>query len=138
MSSFTNTVKTEWLEGNPRDMRLIEEVIFIDKTEFHWIAPANSIIDGASIPAILWSIIGSPFVGLYRRASVIHDVYCVNKILPHELVHQMFFDAMIEDGVDEAQAQAMYIAVSQFGPKWDIEGNDLEVEEPPEDYEIGW
>ena len=115
---FSNSVKVEWIEEHPREMRLLETVVYTDQTGQDWIAPAGSIIDGASIPRFFWRATGSPFVGLYRRSSVIHDVYCVTKSRPHKDVHRMFLDAMEEDGVPKWKRKLMYSAVKHFGPKW--------------------
>lgn len=115
---FCGDVVTEWIATEPRLMRLREEFSFIDGKGKKWTAPADSIIDGASIPRICWFIISSPFVGHYRRASVIHDVYCVTKSEPHKEVHKMFYNAMIADGVSKRKAKAMYYAVKVGGPKW--------------------
>jgi hypothetical protein len=32
-----------------------------------WVAPANAVVDGASIPKFAWSIIGEPFEGQYVK-----------------------------------------------------------------------
>ncbi len=116
-AKFTNTVKVEWLEDG-RFMRLLETVDFIDSQGKRWTARKGSVIDGASIPRFAWRVIGSPFVGKYRRASVIHDVYCVNRSQPAQAVHDMFREAMLADGVSKTKAFAMYQAVDKFGPRW--------------------
>jgi len=115
---FSNTVKTEWLDGNKREMRLLEEVFFDDGKGGIWTAESGDIIDGASIPKFLWHIVGSPFVGKYRRASVLHDVYCKNKKVNSAAVHRMFCDAMCCDDVTETKAKLMYNAVRWFGPRF--------------------
>lgn len=125
MSFFTNIVKVAWPEGEHRKMILLEDVSFIDDNGKEWTAPAGSEIDGASIPRFFWRVIGSPFVGKYRRASVIHDVYCVTRTEPYKAVHQMFYEAMKCDGVSKAKRVSMYNAVAGFGPKWDGQGNDF-------------
>jgi len=127
---FDNTVKVEWPEGEERLMRLTESVTFTDKNGKDWTAGIGNQINGANIPSVFWSIIGSPFIGFFRRASVLHDVYCMLKSEPHEMVHQMFYEAMLEDGTAPILAEKMYLAVAIFGPKWDMDGNELEVIEP--------
>ena len=72
---------------------------------------------------------GSPFVGKYRRASVIHDVACVERTQPHKLVHYAFYEAMLCDRVPTSKAKLMYVTVRDLGPKWDENGKDL----PPDD-----
>ena len=115
---FTNTVKVEWLPDDPRKMRLLEDVVFISDQGVQFCALKGDIIDGASIPRFFWRLVGSPFVGKYRRATVLHDVYCENKIWGHKQIHKMFYDAMIDDGVSKTKAKIMYRAVKMFGPKW--------------------
>ena len=124
---FDNTIKTEWLADDPRKMRLLDDINFIDPSGKEWHAPAGSIVDGASIPRFFWRVIGSPFVGRYRRATVIHDVYCVTRSEPHEAVHNMFLEAMLDDGVSGIKANLMFDAVFNHGPKWDKDGKDLTI-----------
>ena len=83
-----------------------------------WKAKRESVVDGASIPPPFWPIIGSPLVGLYRDASVLHDVACDEKNRPWEEVHLMFYHAMRCSGVSIAKAKTMYWAVYHFGPRW--------------------
>lgn len=123
MAEFIGEVRTEWLRhaGVDRKMKLVEDFAFIDDNNIRWDAPAGSIVDGASIPELLWSsLLGTPYVGDYRRATVLHDVACQERTRPHKDVHRMFYDAMRKDGVSEGKAQQMYTAVRLFGPKWTI------------------
>jgi Protein of unknown function (DUF1353) len=118
---FEGQVNAIWLRhaGQDRDMQLTADFAFIDSRGVRWGAPAGRIINGASIPEILWSsVIGTPYVGDFRRASVVHDVACEDKTRPYEVVHYMLYEAMRCDGVSEEQAVLMYTAVRLFGPKW--------------------
>lgn len=118
MAHFIGEVLSRWLPNEKRKIELLAPVIFIDDKNNEWLAPKGSIVDGASIPRIFWLFIGSPFIGKYRRASVVHDVYCVTKSKPHNEVHKMFYDALIVDGVSKFKARLMYRAVKLGGPKW--------------------
>lgn len=121
MAKFEGEVRTEWLhhEGADRKMKLLEEFAFVDDNGVRWVAPVGSVVDGASIPEILWNAAtGTPFVGDYRRATVLHDVACQERTRTSADVHRMFFDAMITDGVAYLRATKMYTAVRLFGPHW--------------------
>jgi hypothetical protein len=59
-----------------RRVQLVEDFGFIDQADARWDVPKGAIVDGASIPQPLWSIIGGPFEGRYRDASIVHDWYC--------------------------------------------------------------
>jgi hypothetical protein len=117
---FIGEVFTCWLPREPRKMKLTQDFSFMDKHNVLWTAPAGAIIDGASIPRFFWRVIGSPFFGHYRRASVIHDVYCVSKERPHKQVHRMFYEAIRADGVSKTKAKAMYFALKLGAPRWNI------------------
>ena len=130
--SFTGRVVVEWLAGqNPeRDMRIVEPFSYTDPKGKKWSVPVGSVINGASIPPSLWSLVGSPYTGNYRRASVIHDYYCGTKSETWQDVHRMFYYAMIAGGVDTIQAKVFYAAVYGGGPRWkaivskNLEGNE--------------
>lgn len=115
---FIGRVLTHWLALESRKMLLVETFSFVDENGVKWTAPSGSIIDGASIPRFFWYFIGSPFNGHYRRASVIHDVYCVTKSKPYKEVHRMFYHAIRADGVSKRKAKAMYLALKIGAPKW--------------------
>src|SRR5262245_1799563 len=59
---------TKW---NPdgRTMTLLTELRYTDPKGEVWVAPIGSVVDGASIPRYLWSMLGGPFEGKIGRAS---------------------------------------------------------------------
>jgi len=116
---YIGTVKSEWLPDG-RKMRILELFTYIDPKGIDWQAPAGSIVDGASIPRVAWPIIGGPFEGKYRDASVIHDVACVEQARSWEDTHMAFYTAMRASGVSYSKASLMYCAVYHLGPRWPI------------------
>jgi hypothetical protein len=114
---FVGEVEAKW-SNDGRQMVLLKPLVYIDPAEGNWIAPKGATVDGASIPKFAWSIIGGPFEGKYRNASVIHDVACDEKRRPWELVHLTFYYAMRASDVNPVLAQIMYAAVYYFGPSW--------------------
>jgi len=114
---YIGRVRAEWLE-NGRDMRLLEPFAYIDPRGAKWNAPSGAVVNGASIPQSAWSMIGGPFEGKYREASVIHDVACAQRNRDWKSVHMTFFTAMRASGVSEIRAKIMYAAVYHFGPRW--------------------
>jgi hypothetical protein len=111
---FENKVVGEWLveKGPDRNIRLSINFYYHDPSGKSWPAPKGSVVDGATIPKPLWNIwIGPPFIGNYRRASVVHDVACDfrEKICPSsEIAHRMFYDACLCGGVSKIKADVMY------------------------------
>lgn len=116
--SYEGTVKTEWLPNG--QMRLLENFVYTDPDGNRWSAPKGAMVNGASIPPTFWSILGSPYTGKYRAASVIHDVACIEKKQPSDKVHLAFYYAMRASGVPDVQAKIMYAAVYNFGPRWQM------------------
>lgn len=103
-----------------RRMELTEQAQYHDPNGTVWVAPKGAVIDGASIPQAAWPIIGGPFEGKYRTASVFHDVACVERKKPWQDTARMFYNAMRASGVDEVKAKAMFGAVYHFGPRWTL------------------
>lgn len=114
---FEGDVVAVW-DGNGRNMTLREDFAYLDPQGRRWSAPAGSVVDGASIPRLFWTLIGGPFEGKYRNASVVHDVGCVEMRQTWQDVHRMFYEACRCAGVEESQAKVMYYAVYHFGPRW--------------------
>jgi hypothetical protein len=120
--AFIGRVVVEWMieDDADRKMRLVEEFAFRDGEGKVWHVPAGSEIDGASIPSSLYSVIGPPFVGDYRRASVVHDHYCRTRTESWKDVHRMFYDGIVAGGVPRIVAKVMYAAVMGWGPRWEV------------------
>ena len=117
---FIGDVITKWLVevGEDRRMEVLNEFSYEDPAKKTWTTPAGWEVDGASIPRALWSIVGSPFTGDYRRASVVHDYYCDVRTEPYEAVHLMFYSACRADDVSAMKANMLYYGVIVGGPTW--------------------
>lgn len=108
----------QWLQspdGKHRDMKVLSAVSFRSASGKEWTVPAGTVINGASIPRALWTFTGSPYVGTYRRASVIHDHYCDIRTELQRDVHLMFKEGMRADGASWLEANSKYLAVKVAG-----------------------
>ncbi len=114
---YSGPIETRW-EDDGRNMVLLNELRYTDPYGEVWIAPAGSRVDGASVPRAFWGLIGGPFEGKYRNASVLHDVaYDEQKRSPEE-TDRMFYNAMRCSGVGVATAKTMYYALRRHGRHW--------------------
>ena len=127
---FLGTPNATWLPSG-RDMKLLSDFVFIDSRGRSWIAEKDRVVNGASIPQFLWSIVGGPYEGKYRYASIVHDAECERMNSPSSDVHRMFYDACRAGGVSEREAKYLYWAVANYGPSWSIETVQT-VSAPPE------
>lgn len=123
---FIGEVRTRWLigEDGDRDMELMRTFKFKDSDGKVWTAPRGTIINGASIPAALWTF-GPPYIGGYRFASVVHDHYCVTQTETWQATHFMFYEACRAGGVGLLKSKAMYAAVYIGGPRWKMKKRGL-------------
>jgi Protein of unknown function (DUF1353) len=114
---YSGYVEARW-ENDGRSMTLLSELRYTDPQGVVWIAPSGSQVDGASIPRSLWSLMGGPFEGKYRNASVLHDVAYEQKTRPWPECDRMFYNAMRCSGVSAVDAGMMYYALRKFGHHW--------------------
>jgi len=114
---FQGRVVLELMDDG-RNARLVEDFVYHDPNNLDWKAPKNPVVNGASIPRLFWTVIGGPFEGKYRNASVIHDVACEKQTRPWRATHEAFYKASRHAGTSEKLAKIMYAAVFHFGPRW--------------------
>lgn len=116
---FPDRPQLEWLDDG-REMSLLRKFVYIDQAQMEWTSPKDSVVDGASIPRILWSMVGGPYEGQYRNASIVHDTECDAKTHEWRAVHRMFYNASRAGGVGWIKANLMYAGVYYFGPRWKV------------------
>jgi len=114
---FDGDPVTKW-NADGRTMTLLTELRYTDPQGCVWVAPIGSVVDGASIPRYLWSVMGGPFEGKYRNASVLHDVAYGDHKRPWQDCDRMFYYAMRCSGVSAAEAKTMFYALYRFGHHW--------------------
>lgn len=116
---YSSLPETRW-NSDGRSMTLLNELRYTDPDGIVWIAPAGSEVDGASIPRSLWTLMGGPFEGRYRNASVLHDVAYEQKKRPWDVCDRMFYHAMRCSGVSAVEAGTMYYSLLKFGHHWKV------------------
>lgn len=99
-------------------MVLLNDLRYTDPYGEVWVAPAGSRVNGASIPRAFWTMIGGPFEGKYRNASVLHDVAYEQQTRPWQEVDRMFYNAMRCSGVGAVTAKTMYYTLVRHGRHW--------------------
>ena len=121
MAGFSANPQTEWLDDRSPDhtMSLLADFWFEDRAGRRWHAPLGSVINGASIPRALWTLVGSPYTGLYRRASIVHDVACelAGSVEERRAADRMFFEACRAGGCSIEEATILYAGV-RLGSAW--------------------
>jgi hypothetical protein len=130
--SYTGLPARIALLDDGRMAELLAPISYRDPDGLSWDVPEGSKLDGASIPRAFWTLIGGPFEGRYRDASIVHDRYCDDHRRAWKATHRMFHSAMRCSGVGALMAKLMYYAVYRFGPRWPDPGGQEVVAPAPE------
>jgi hypothetical protein len=123
---FSGEPITKWMtEANEPDrkMELLEDFWYRDPDWKEWRVPKGyNKMDGASIPRGLWVLVGSPYTGDYRRASIVHDYACdlaKGDSKKRREADCMFYHACRAGGCSAKEAAILYIGV-RIGAFWPI------------------
>ena len=110
---FSGNPCTEWLsdKGGDRDMRVIAPFWYRDPAGRRWDVPSGTVVNGASIPRTLWSSVGSPFTGNYRRAALVHDAAVGTLGAQRAEADTMFYFACLCGGCAVLQSKLLYAGV---------------------------
>lgn len=76
--------------------------------------PAGFEFDAASVPRVFWRLV-PPCMPWLLRASCGHDYLYANGLGTKKAADAHFFNALLEDGVGNVMAYAMYLAVKGGG-----------------------
>lgn len=119
---FSGDPQAVWLTEPKADrrMQLLDAFTFTDAAGRVWDAPKGHRVDGASIPRSLWTMVGSPYTGDYRRASILHDVNCDRH--PQDgpdrrAGDEMFYAACRAGGCGRLEAKLLFLGV-RLGSSW--------------------
>jgi hypothetical protein len=139
---FTGTPITEWIPNGKKPNRMMvlqADFSFKDANAKVWTARKHLQVDGASIPRPLWTVVGSPYTGPYRMASIVHDQMCVDHPLDgpeRKAADLMFREACIEGGCTPDEAMRLYLGV-RIGSSWssfsrfgEIDTSEIMTDEP--------
>ena len=118
LGKFSAPITVQLLDDG-RSIRVMQPITYTARCGRKWQVPVGAVSDGASIPGFLWKIVGSPLIGKYRNAAVVHDYYCSVRTEDHIAVHRMFHEAMLASGVSAYEAMKFYLGVRIGGPTWD-------------------
>lgn len=82
---------------------------------YEFVIPKGFAFDGASIPSIAWHGIGTPFEPQFMLPSMVHDWIYIVHTYSREEADDLFYELLKENGVKEAKAFVMWMAVRAGG-----------------------
>ncbi len=122
--NFEGKVVVEWMDDPfVSSMRLVEDFGFREAKGKVWTVPRGQVLDGKGMPPLFRDLIGQPFEGGFRKASVIYDFAAHKMTEPWEDAQRMFFEASVAEGVFPADAKAMYLVLAAQGSRWEVPGS---------------
>ena len=114
MSSFTKVLNADYL-GSGR-WKITEPFEYFTEDGVDVIlVPIGFVSDGASIPRIFWTIIGSPWTGKYAKAAVVHDFLYDRQLFTRKKSDRIFIEGMKILGVGWFKRKIMWFSVRVGG-----------------------
>lgn len=109
-----------------KEMKLVEafDIELSTSFDYQMTVPSGFIYDGASIPRLFWTVIGSPFDPKYSVASLIHDyLYNNPNSRPfwannRKMADKIFWVLLVRSGVNPITSSMLYLPVRIFGWKF--------------------
>ena len=122
--SFEGRVVVEWLDDPfVPTMRLVRSFAYREPQGKVWAVPQGHIIKGRGMPPLFRHLIGQPFYGSFRKASIIYDHATQEMKEPWDQAQLMFLEASMAEGVNESEAKAMYMLLRAQGSRWEVPGS---------------
>ena len=112
MSYFSGNVELN--ELNETEWTLKEDVSFTNE-HFKIFVKSGFITDGASIPKLFWSIVGSPLEADLLLPAIIHDGLYTNETLSRDVCDDLLREMLLLNCVSQLKANLIYSAVRMFG-----------------------
>lgn len=116
METFIGKPLTTW--NSEYGLQLVEDFGYVDQNGKIWLAAKGTYLSGCSIPKPLWSRIGSPFLGSFRKACIVHNNYIGTQPSPFCDINQrrkadaMFYHASKHCGCGNRLSSILYICAS--------------------------
>lgn len=107
---------------------LVADFNYIDASGFVWRIPSGTVVAGAALPKSVWSVIGGPWSGKYRKASILLEYLAETRITTSERTYELYLEAMLNSGVEKNTALFLYYAARTGGPVWREDAVNMTVE----------
>lgn len=94
--------------------RLLHDLVYLTHDGDRITVPAGFETDLASVPQLLWSIIGPP-AGRWAPAGCVHDLLYRTGLVPRSVADRIFREACDDLGVDGVTRWSAWVALRLFG-----------------------
>lgn len=105
----------EQTDTNNNEYCLVDDYSCVLPNGYSLTIKEGFVFDGASIPRLFWTLVGSPFTGSYARAALIHDALYQSEILSRKECDDIFYDVMYACGSNWITRYTLWAAVRTFG-----------------------
>ena len=92
MSGFASRLRCEDLPGDSR--RLLARLVYHAAGGVSYVVPEGFVSDGASIPRLLWTLLGHPWAEPHGRAAVLHDWLYATGLVTRARADALFLESL--------------------------------------------
>lgn len=111
---FATPLRIEILSQG-RLARFLEDFVYVAPDGHHWPTPAGFIMDGGSLPRLLWTRFGGPFDGPNIFIGAVHDPRYRFADTTRENADHLLLDVGRCAGFSDEDAMAIYLGVRLGG-----------------------
>ena len=124
--SFPGLAVLRFLDDG-KQAELLAPFVYVRSDGVAVTAPVGFVTDGASIPAVLWPFVDSPFTGNNLRPAIIHDYLCrLGRVglspWDSKEVHYMLHQGLRLEGDSAWRARLKWVAVRAVGVRFQKAG----------------
>jgi Protein of unknown function (DUF1353) len=126
VGTFLGKVALEWDDEdgfNRHKIKLLSDFGFQDPSGKKWIAQKGAELDGNSFTPLFEQMVGLPFAGEHRRASLLHDYFAKQLNEPWRDVRRMYYAALLAEGMSDHEAKTAYAVLYGAGMRWEPKGS---------------
>lgn len=99
--------------GKGRQFTLAQDLLYVSNKFPNVLVPAGFETDFASVPKVLWSLIGP--IGRQSLPAIVHDYLYVLGEGKKEDADNLFYEALRQQGMSRWKAYLMYVGVKLGG-----------------------
>lgn len=114
--SYDFLPKCEPVPGSNNKCMLHEDWYFTIDGKRFWIM-AGYVFDGASIPRIFWTLVGSPFQPNFWAAALAHDWLYLTHLESRSVADEVIYQLLLKSEVSRAKSRLIWLSV-RSGAWW--------------------
>ncbi len=101
------------------ELRVLEEFAYQEPSGQRWTIARGGLLEGEVVPRQLRTLPDLPLQADYRKAAAVHEYVVRQRATPWRRADRLLFQASLDEGLGEADAKRLYLAVYAGGWRWE-------------------